>query len=133
MNWPTEFDESKLMRTFIQSRLVQLLSLLGLLTTVNSQLSNALAQSTAFTTGGFWSLIAADQTPGAPGALYYTIEQQRDRFLAVAFDWICLTESATIANPNGWSFFTGTINDNGTIKSVTISPTGGNLYFRLKQ
>jgi hypothetical protein len=32
----------------------------------------------------------------------------------------------------GWSSYSGTVNDNGTNKSVTISPPTGNLFFRLE-
>lgn len=44
-----------------------------------------------------------------------------------------LQQNSNLANPSGWSSFAGSINDNGTIKSATISPpTGSALYFRLK-
>ena len=41
-----------------------------------------------------------------------------------------LYESSNPANANGWSSI-GPINDNGTTKSVTITPATGNLFFRL--
>ena len=31
-----------------------------------------------------------------------------------------------------WTYYTGATNDNGTIKSATISPSAGNLFFRLR-
>ncbi len=44
-----------------------------------------------------------------------------------------LQQNSNLGNPSGWSSFAGTPNDNGTNKSVTISPSTGNtLYFRLK-
>ena len=44
-----------------------------------------------------------------------------------------LQQNNNANNVAGWSTFGGTINDNGTIKSMTISPPTGNLFFRLKQ
>jgi hypothetical protein len=82
-------------------------------------------------TGGFWSLIAAVQTPGAP---LLTVTHSGN---SVIISWpsaspgFALQQNSNVANASGWSGYGGTINDNGTIKSVTlISPTG-NLFFRL--
>ena len=44
-----------------------------------------------------------------------------------------LQQNGNVANTNGWSAYGGTVIDDGTIKSVTISPPSGNLLFRLKK
>lgn len=82
-------------------------------------------------TGGFWSLIAAVQTPGAP-----TLTITSTGPSAVVISWpssssgSLLQQSPDMRTAN-WSDYTGTINDDGTVKSVTINPPNGNLFFRL--
>ena len=83
-------------------------------------------------TGGFWSLISVAQTPGAPSL---TITRSGT---SVIVSWpspsgFVLRQNNNVNNAAGWSAFGGTINNNGTIKSVSINPPTGNLYFRLKQ
>jgi len=84
-------------------------------------------------TGGFWSLISVAQTPGAPSL---TIIRSGT---SVIVSWpspsngFVLQQNNNVNNAAGWSAFGGTINDNGTIKSVSINPPTGSLYFRLKQ
>ncbi len=82
---------------------------------------------------GFWSLIAAVQTPGAPMLSITRLGN------SVIVSWpspgtgFGLQQNGNLANPNGWSIFGGTISDNGSTRSVTITPPIGNLFFRLKQ
>jgi len=83
-------------------------------------------------TGGFWSLYAVVQTPGAP----LLIITRSGNSVIVSWpspsdDWT-LQENGNLANSNGWSGYGGTVNDNSTNKSVTISPPTGNWFFRLK-
>jgi hypothetical protein len=84
-------------------------------------------------TGGFWSLIALVQTSGAP-ALAITFTGPN----IVGISWpspstgFVLQQNSNLATTN-WTTFGGAINDNGTIKSVTIIPPTGNLFYRLKQ
>ena len=83
--------------------------------------------------GGFWSLIAAAQTPGAP---LLTITRSGS---SVIVSWsspstdFTLQQNSNVANTNGWSGYVGTINDNGTIKSATNTPFTGNWFYRLKK
>ena len=83
--------------------------------------------------GGFWSLIAAVQMPGAPRL---TITRSGN---SVIVSWpspstgFGLQQNSNVADPNGWSSYGGTVSDNGTTKSVTSNPPTGNRYFRLKQ
>jgi hypothetical protein len=84
--------------------------------------------------GGFWSLVAAVQTPGAP---LLTITHTATNSVIVSWpspsSGFVLQQNGNVGNPNGWSAFGGTVSDNGTTRSVTISPPAGNLFFRLKQ
>jgi hypothetical protein len=81
--------------------------------------------------GGFWSLVAAVQTPGAPRL---TITRMGGGFRiswpssATAFS---LQQNTTIADPSGWLVFRGPVADDGTTRSVNIAVPGGNLFFRL--
>ena len=81
-------------------------------------------------TGGFWSLIAV-QTPGAP---LLTITHSGN---SVTVSWpspstgFRLEQNGNVANAAGWSSYGGTINDNGTIKSVTFTGPTGDLFLRL--
>ena len=83
-------------------------------------------------TGGFWSLIAVVQTAGAP---LLTITHSGS---SVIISWpspsmgFALQQNSNVAIANNWSAYGGTINDNGTIKSVTLTLPTGNLFFRLK-
>ena len=84
-------------------------------------------------TGGFWSLIQVVQTPGAP---LLTVTHSGNQ---VIVSWpspstgFVLQQNANLANTNGWSTYGGTVNDDGTTKSVSLTPPTGNLFFRLKQ
>ncbi|HEV2207936.1 MAG TPA: hypothetical protein VG167_04130 [Verrucomicrobiae bacterium] len=83
--------------------------------------------------GGFWGIVAAVQTPGAPRL---TIRLTGTN--AVVVTWpspstgFSLQQNAIVGggiwNPAGL-----TVNDNGTIKWVVVSAPAGNLFFRLKQ
>ena len=84
-------------------------------------------------TGGFWSLISVIQTPGAP-----TLIITRSG-TSVIISWpspstgFGLQQNTAVNNAPGWLNFTGTIQDNGVTKSVTINSPTGNLFFRLKE
>jgi hypothetical protein len=75
-----------------------------------------------------------DTTGTQPGAPTLTITPSGD---SVIISWpspstgYLLQQNGNLANTNGWSAYGGTVNDNGTIKSVTIGPTGGNWFYRL--
>ena len=90
----------------------------------------ALAGGAYSVTGGFWSLIAVVQTPGAP---LLTIT----RFGAsVIVSWpspsmgFSLQQNSNLATTN-WTSFAGPVGNDGTTKSVTNSAPMGNKFFRL--
>ena len=95
--------------------------------------SGAMSGGNYSVTGGFWSLIQVVQTPGAP---LLTVTHSGNQ---VIVSWpspstgFVLQQNANLANTNGWSTYGGTVNDDGTTKSVSLTPPTGNLFFRLKQ
>jgi len=82
--------------------------------------------------GGFWSVIAAIQTEGAP-LLIITRSGP-----SVIVSWpspstgFVLQESTSLSSPN-WTNVAQTPLDNGTTKSVTITPPIENRFYRLKK
>jgi hypothetical protein len=82
--------------------------------------------------GGYWSIVAAVQTPGAP---LLTVTNAGNQ---VIVSWpspstgYVLQQNPNLINTNGWANYGGSIGDNGTIKSTTNAPPAGNLYFRLR-
>lgn len=81
-------------------------------------------------TGGFWSLISVEQTPGAP---LLTITRVGN---AVVVSWPSsetgwvLQQNSNLGTAN-WTISGYTVNDDGTIKSIIIPSTTGSLFFRL--
>ena len=84
-------------------------------------------------TGGFWALISVVQTPGLP-LLTINFNPQLS---TVTVSWPSPSTGWTLQQNSdltttSWST-SGGISDNGTNKSITITPPTGNLFFRLKQ
>lgn len=82
--------------------------------------------------GGFWGIVAAVQTPGAP---LLTISRVGS---SVIVSWpspstgFLLQENASLGNTN-WTNVAQSPTDNGTTKSVTVTPPVGNRFYRLKK
>jgi hypothetical protein len=84
-------------------------------------------------TGGFWALIGAVQMPGSPLLSVYVTGSN-----TVVVSWRSPSTGFVLQqNPNvnstNWANVSQTPADNGTNKSILISPPRGNLFFRLKQ
>lgn len=84
-------------------------------------------------TGGYWSLISVAQTPGAP-LLAITLNPQLS---AVTISWVSSGGSFTLQSngdlaTSNWLDYGGTVSSDGGTNSITVSPTAGNLFFRLK-
>src|SRR6266478_2701952 len=81
--------------------------------------------------GGFWGIIAAIQTPGAP---LLSITPSGG---SVIISWpspstgFNLEQNSSVATTNWTSV--GSPSDNGTTKSITVSPAIGNKFYRLKK
>lgn len=83
--------------------------------------------------GGFWGVIAAVQTPGAP---LLSIARTTTNTVAVTWPspstgWT-LQQNTNSVSSVSWSNVTSGIQDNGTTKSVIINPPAGNRFFRLR-
>src|SRR5579863_3441285 len=97
-----------------------------------SDAGGPLTNGTYSLTGGFWAITAV-QTPGAP---LLTIKAGGANSIVVSWpspsSGFVLQQSASVSAPSG-SNFSGTTNDNGTTRSVTIQPPTGNEFFRLSK
>ena len=82
--------------------------------------------------GGFWGIIAAVQTPGAP-----LLSIARTTTNTVAVYWPSTSTGFVLQqDTNGitsvnWSNVVTTPTDDGTTKTVVINPPGGNRFYRL--
>jgi hypothetical protein len=100
--------------------------------TIGQHDAGAMSGGSYSVVGGFWGLIAAIQTPGAP--LLRIVNTGTN---AVAVVWpstpaIFTLQQNTDLNTTNWVSVGVVPNDDGTNKSVIISPAAGNHYFRLK-
>jgi hypothetical protein len=92
---------------------------------------NAMSGGNYTVTGGFWSLLAVVQTPGAP---WLTITHSGS---SVIVSWplspggFSLQQNGNVANAAGWSTYGGMVNTANGTNSITITPPVGNLFFRL--
>jgi len=82
--------------------------------------------------GGFWGIISAVQTPGAP---LLSIARTTTNTVAVFWPspstgWTLQQNTNSVASVN-WSNAPGTIQDNGTTKTLTVNPPTGNRFYRL--
>lgn len=83
--------------------------------------------------GGFWGVIAAVQTPGAP---YLSI--LRTATNTVVISWpspstgFTLQQNPSLSSTN-WVGVGQAPSDDGTTKAILVNPPTGNLFFRLKK
>ena len=83
--------------------------------------------------GGFWAIISAVQTPGAP---LLTISLTATNTVLVSWPspstGFLLEQNLNMGAPI-WTTNSQTVTDDGTKRSIVVNPPRGNLYFRLKQ
>jgi len=83
--------------------------------------------------GGFWGLVAAVPTPGAP-LLSITLNPQLSTIIvswpSPSTGWLLQQNTNSVASVN-WSNVTSGIQDNGTDKFIFVSPPAGNRFYRL--
>jgi hypothetical protein len=83
--------------------------------------------------GGFWGIIAAVQTPGAP-LLSITLNSQLS---TITLSWLLPSTGFTLQqNTNSvssvnWSNVLTTPADDGTTKTIVVNPPTGNRFYRL--
>lgn len=94
--------------------------------------SGAMAGGSYSLTGGFWSIIALVQTPGAPNL---SIARSGN---SVIVSWpntgsYTLQQNGNLAASAGWaaSGYPVTTNSSSGTNSITITPPTGSLFFRL--
>jgi hypothetical protein len=82
--------------------------------------------------GGFWSLIAAVQTPGAPLLSIFrtTTDTVAVFWPSPSTGWNLQQNTNSVSSVN-WSNVTTTIQDDGTIKTLIVNPPAGNRFYRL--
>ena len=83
--------------------------------------------------GGFWSLIAGVQTPGAP-----TLSVASTTTNTVVISWpfpstgFGLEQNPAIGTPN-WTSVTNTISNDGSFNRVVLPANTGNKFYRLRK
>jgi hypothetical protein len=82
--------------------------------------------------GGFWSPIAAVQTPGAPwlSIFHTTTNTVGVSWPSPSTGWTLQQNTNSISSVN-WSNVTSGIQDNGKTKTLIVSPPAGNRFYRL--
>ena len=84
-------------------------------------------------TGGFWSLFAAVQMPGAP---LLTVALTQTNTAVVSWPspstGFTLQQNSSVGTTN-WTDVGLTANDNGTTKSVIVPASPGSKFYRLKK
>jgi hypothetical protein len=85
--------------------------------------------------GGFWGIIAAVQTPGAP-LLSITLNPQLSTinvsWPSPSTGWDLQQNTDSVASVN-WSNVTDTIQDDGTTKTLIVNPPTGTRFYRLNK
>ena len=84
--------------------------------------------------GGFWGIIAAMQTPGAP---LLSIFRTTTNTVAVMWPspstgWTLQQNTNRVSTVN-WSNVTSGIQDNGTTKTLIINPPTGSRFYRVHE
>jgi hypothetical protein len=82
--------------------------------------------------GGFWGIIAAIQTPGAP---FLTITPAGPNVILswpVSTTTFTLQQDADLITPNAWSTVGASVTVTNGSNYITVPATAGNKFFRLK-
>ncbi len=99
--------------------------------TIGQADAGAMSGGDYLVTGGFWSLIAAVPTPGAPAL---AIAHWGN---SVIVSWpypstgFVLQQKSDLSDPAGWSNYAGSVSTNNGVNRMTITPLAGDLFFRL--
>ena len=82
--------------------------------------------------GGFWGIIAAVQTPGAPllSIFHTTTNTVVVSWPSPSIGWTLQQNTNSVSSLN-WSNVTATIQDDGTTKTLIVNPPTGNRFYRL--
>jgi hypothetical protein len=84
-------------------------------------------------TGGFWCLVVAVQTPGAPSL---TVTLTPTNTVVVSWPFLStgfvLEQNPSIGTTN-WTSVTNSVSNDGSFKWVVVPASTGNKYYRLKK
>jgi hypothetical protein len=82
--------------------------------------------------GGFWGVIAAVQTPGAPllSIFHTTTNTVAVTWPSPSTGWT-LQQTTNSDSSVNWSNVTSGIADDGTSKTLIVNPPAGNRFYRL--
>ena len=83
-------------------------------------------------TGGFWSLLSVVPTPGVPllSISFTSTNTALVSWPSPSTGWTLQQNTNSVAGLN-WSNAPGTIQDNGTVKSLLVNPPTGNRFYQL--
>ena len=83
--------------------------------------------------GGFWSLLAAVQTPGAP-TLTVTLTTTNTAVVSWPYPAIgfALEQNPGLGTTN-WTSVTNTVSNDGSFHRVVVPANTGNKFYRLKK
>ena len=83
-------------------------------------------------TGGFWSYLKAIQTPGAPSLVIFhpATNAVVISWPSPATGWLLQQNTNSLISVN-WSNVTANIQDDGTNKTLIVTPPTGNRFYRL--
>jgi len=83
--------------------------------------------------GGFWGIVAAIQTPGAP---FLRVVLTATKAVVVAWPTpstgFSLQQNTNLSTANNWAGVTNAVNVVGSENQVIVSPPTGNRFYRLK-
>ena len=83
--------------------------------------------------GGFWSIIAAVQTPGAPTL---TVTPTTTNTAVVSWPFpstgFALEQNPTLGTTN-WTSVTNTVSNDGSLNRVVVPANTGNRFYRLRK
>lgn len=85
-------------------------------------------------TGGFWSLLSAVQTPGAP-TLSISLTATNTALVSwpsPSTGWTLQQNTNSVSSLN-WDNVTGGIQDNGFTKTFIVNPPTGSRFYRLQK
>ena len=83
--------------------------------------------------GGFWGIVAVEQTPGAP-----ILRMRGTSPTTAVISWLypstgfVLQETSNLGSPN-WSTHIGTISNDGNNNYIVVNTSAGNRFYRLKK
>ena len=84
-------------------------------------------------TGGFWSLIAVQTLDAPPLTIQLTATNTARIFWPSPSEGFALQQNTNLNNPgiSGWVGAPQTVTDDGTTRSIIVSPPTGNRFYRL--